>query len=137
MCEIMDKIDKIQELCRELEGVDRSFFSEPIKEEDINKWEEDNDVIIPKQYKEWLMFSGKCDILGTVASFYMPRKSETIPEGFYVIGDLMGDGEKLCISDDGHRIVSFNHGEEEEYSMFSDVLDMIIEILELERITDE
>lgn len=129
---ISEKFMEIKELCDRLSDKDRSFFDEPMKEDEILTWEEEKKVAIPEQYKEWLMKSGKCDILGTVASFYKPRESEYIPEGYMKIGDLMGDGEILCISNDGKRIVSFDHGDEEEYNEFVDVLNLVIEILKME-----
>ncbi len=132
MGKISEKYMEIKGLCDRLSENDRSFFDEPMKEEEISAWEEEKKVEIPVQYKEWLMKSRKCDILGTVASFYLPRESEFIPEGYMKIGDLMGDGEKLCISNDGKRLVSFDHGEEDEYEEFADVLDLIIEILQME-----
>ena len=91
-----------------------------------------NDANIPEQYKEWLRFSGKCDIYGTLASFFIPRRNDYILENCYLIGNLIGDGEKICITKDGRKIFGIDHGDKEKNDSFDDVLKMLIEIKKLE-----
>ena len=55
-------------------GEKASWFLPPESDEEITKWENENNISIPETYKEWLAFSSEVNILNTIAHFYPPCK---------------------------------------------------------------
>lgn len=133
---ITEEIKEIIALCEELEaeyGKDASWFSEPVSETEIAKWECENKIIIPESYKEWLMFSGDSQILNNTARFFglkiIGTYGDYVPNDYVVIGELVGDGELLCFSKTTNKIVRYNHGKSKEYQNFKEILNLILNIV--------
>ena len=116
----------------ELDEIDESTFSSPATEREIAEWGKQTGVQIPASFKDWLRFSKCSCIFGELACFYMPEttlQSQFVPEGHVIIGDLIGDGEKLCFSLSTEKICRFNHGRMIEFNSFKSVLLWTIEML--------
>ena len=67
---LKSKIEELYEWCDKRDNDDelgKTYFNEPIDEDKLNKWEEANGVKIPETYKEWLRFTEKCLIDGSVS----------------------------------------------------------------------
>lgn len=117
------KIGRIVEQCNAL-GMDyKSVFYAPASEEDVSQWESDNGIKIPESYKEWLRFSNGAIIRDQLAHFYGIEGFEVgnpdYPEDCVIIGDLIGDGERLAFSKTTGRILRINHGRVREYADFA------------------
>lgn len=132
---MLDKeINTIVELCNALQDEYDSRFFEPVDEEVMKQWEDENKITIPELYKEWLRFSNGAVIRGSLAYFYgiegfEPGNSD-YPEDCVIIGDLIGDGERLCFSKTTGKIVRINHGRIREYDDFAVFLNrMVIRML--------
>ncbi len=132
---ITDKAKKIIEMCDLLEDIDDSNFEPPASESEIKEWEQTYHISIPESYKEWLLFSKNCQILGSLASFFMPDLNhyynKFLLNEYLVIGTLGGDGEKLCFSKLNGKIVRVNHGEIIELEDFNNVLDWVIYMMDM------
>ncbi|MBE5875525.1 MAG: SMI1/KNR4 family protein [Lachnospiraceae bacterium] len=126
------EIEEILKLCKESEeeyGDKASYFNEPVSEQEMTEWEEANGVKIPESYKEWLRFTGKCEIVSNTATFWGPKEfnSDYVPEDLVVIGEMIGDGEMVCFSKESGEFVRFFEGHENgTYKVFNDVLKVII-----------
>lgn len=139
---LKQEIKKLLELCKKDEnenGEKRSCFNEPITEEEMVNWEERNRVKIPESYKEWLRFSGKCHIAGNIATFWGPSEfhSDHVSKELVVIGEIIGDGEKVCFSKDDGIFVRVFEGKTVENDDFAGVLKKIIELMDDKPILSE
>lgn len=129
------EIEEILKLCKEAEveyGENSSYFNEPISEQEMTDWEEENGVKIPESYKEWLRFTGKCRIVSNTATFWGPEKfhSDIVPEELVVIGEMIGDGEVVCFSKETGEFIRFFEGRENGiYKDFEGILKVIIRSL--------
>lgn len=133
---LTEEIKEIVCLCEQLApeyGEDASWFSPAASEEEINEWEKDNKLTIPESYKEWLRFSGEARILNTLARFYGPQKFrinlKDIPDNLVEIGDLLGDGQRLCFSKSTGNIIRYDHGDIREYDSLKPVLNQLLDTI--------
>lgn len=128
------EIKTIVEMCNSLKNEYDSKFFEPVDEEAMKQWEKETGIIIPELYKEWLRFSNGAVIRGLLAYFYGIEGFELdCPEysdDYVIIGDLIGDGERLGFSKTTGKIVRINHGQIREYNDFAEFLNrMVIRML--------
>lgn len=132
--QLSKEIEKLLELCdkydEENDG-EYSFFDKPVSEEEMLKWEQDNGARIPESYKEWLRFTGRCRIAQNTASFWGPDKfhSEYVPDDLIVIGELIGDGERVCFSRTTADIVELFEGQNTRTETFGEIIKRISSIL--------
>ena len=113
-------------------GEKASYFEDAVSEEEMASWEEANGVKIPESYKEWLRFSGHCQIRQSVASFIPPKyfNSSVVPDDLVIIGHLTGDGEVLCFSKETGKFVRYFEGEvNDEFDDFKVMLKEVIRTL--------
>jgi hypothetical protein len=133
--ELKDLIEELLEFCdeKEKEGeLGRTKFSDPVSEEEIENWEKENGVNIPESYKQWLRFTGDCEIDGTTAEFYSPKnfRTEFVPDNLIIIGEQTGDGEVVCFSKDTGEILSYFEGRKNyEYGTFNKTLAEVIRLM--------
>lgn len=131
---LQNEINTIITLCDSLKDEYNSEFFEPVDESKIQEWEKENNIVIPEGYKAWLRFSDGAVIKGMLAYFYGIKGFEVnnpdYPEDCVIIGDLMGDGERLGFSKTTGKILRINHGRIREYDDFADFLNrMVIRML--------
>ena len=133
---LTEEINEIVALCNELAseyGKDSSWFSAPASETEIIQWEQENKIILPDSYKEWLRFSGDAQIINSTVRFFglkmIGAYNEYVPNDYVVIGELIGDGEYLCFSKSTGKIIRYNHGKSIEYQSFREILNLILEII--------
>jgi hypothetical protein len=129
------EIENILHLCdkydEENDG-EYSFFGEPVKEENMMKWEKENGAKIPDDYKDWLRFSGRCEITQNTAIFRSPMEfvTEYVSDDLVCIGDLLEDGERIFFSKYTGEFVELYESEEYKVKSFKDILHRLIGILE-------
>ncbi len=130
---LKNEIEEILELCIQLQDNNISMFNEPVKEEVLLEWEKMNNIRIPESYKEWLRFSNGSIINGNTATFYDVYKfvvnNSMIGEELVVIGTLVGDGQFLCFSKSTGEFVWYDHGDEERYWEFNEILNIIMDMM--------
>ena len=107
-------------------------FDEPISEVEMEKWELENSVKIPESYKEWLRFSKNSVITQNTARFWGPDKfnSDYVPEDYVVIGEMIGDGERICFSKKTGKFVDIFENKEKSYDSFAVIINEIISLLD-------
>ena len=125
-----EEIKTIVELCNALQDEYESRFFEPVYENVMRQWENENKIMIPELYKEWLRFSNGAVIRGVLAHFYGVEGFEVnnpnYPEDCVMIGDLIGDGERLAFSKTTGKILRINHGRCREYNDFVSFLHRMV-----------
>ena len=125
-----EEIKTIVELCNALQDEYESRFFEPVDENVMRQWENENKIMMPELYKEWLRFSNGAVIRGVLAHFYGVEGFEVnnpnYPEDCVMIGDLIGDGERLAFSKTTGKILRINHGRCREYNDFVSFLHRMV-----------
>lgn len=119
---LTEEITEIVELCKKSEpeyGENSFIFYKPLNEEEISKWEKDNNIVLPIPLKEWLEFSNGYDIISerllNLNSFIINHHE--IDNDLVIIGTT--HGESLCFSKANHSIVRFNYTETRRYTDFN------------------
>lgn len=111
--------------------------------EELDLWQKENGVVLPENYKEWLLLSKYSYIAGGVLELFMPSKNgyygQLVPEEFIVVGNVIGDGERLCFDVNMGEFVRYDHGYIREVGDFTNILNWAIEYLEimLEAVNDK
>lgn len=132
MEKIRDMYEKVRKVCKDSVseyGENSSYFKEGATEQEILKWENETGVEIPESYREWLKLTKECEICDNVASFYFPdvEQPSFLPDDFIVIGNVVGDGEVVCFSQESKTFVNYFEGRvTEQHDDFRGVLEEVI-----------
>lgn len=136
---LKNEFNEMVKLCEERVeeyGERASYFMEPATEEEIVKWEEESNVKIPEDYREWLKLTKTCQICSTIASLIFPqtKQSDFLPDDYVLIGYVVGDGEVLCFSKSTGKYITYFEGKvNEEYEDFKHFLIELIRMIKGER----
>ena len=104
-------------MCSLLAEFKDSTFAPPAALEKINEWEEENDIVLPHQYKSWLMLTAESSILDQFIDFSWPEIGTLKEENdIIIIASVIGDGETVFISRSEGKIMSIFEGETKEYN---------------------
>ena len=94
---------------------DYSQFNPPATEEKIQDMEKRLGFALPREYREFLLFSNGAKIMGNSATIYgldwIGATDPMVPAGYLTIGEVIGDGERIALSEVDRKIYSF-YGEE-------------------------
>ena len=141
--QVKNAYEKIKMLCEKLDNADYSEFSNAATMEELDLWQKENGVVLPENYKEWLLLSKYSYIAGGVLELFMPSKNgyygQLVPEEFIVVGNVIGDGERMCFDVNMGEFVRYDHGYIREVGDFTNILNWAIEYLEimLEAVNDK
>ena len=131
---LSSEINTILRLMKELQGKRYFEFSPATSFDEISEWENQNSITIPQGYRDWLMFSNGSTIHGSLAEFYGINKIKIgladMQKNSVIIGNVTGDGERLCFSSKNGDFFTFFHGEVNKYDSFNDILLSLIEDIE-------
>lgn len=128
------RFKKILEYCEKIEEADYDSYKicPPASKEEVDKWEEENQVILPVSYKAWLFLANGFEMGSTAEIFPLQRIEKcSFPEfeDYFVVGEYIGDGSMLLIDRVGN-FYEFDHAfgmEEKAFEKFLD--DWVIEHL--------
>lgn len=106
--------------------------------EEIKKFENDTKIILPKDYKDWLVFSdgGELFIPGInlygVSNRPFIRRGDGIeaPENYIVIGRTIY-GNALCFKDGEEKIIEWEHESFEEFLVWDNFILFLAESEEM------
>ena len=115
MSSIADNYKEIMNICQKLSteyGGNAFDFSDGTTLDEISVWENNNDILIPKSYKEWLILTESCKVLFDVLNLFPLSKiivgHKDFPDELVVIGTLFGSGDAVCFSKLTGEIVRYN-----------------------------
>lgn len=106
-------------------GIDTFRFPKGIKNEKVNEWELENDVALPKSYKDFLMLVNGFKSQSSVIYSLEQVTILTVPDefvGYYAIGEYIGDGS-LLLTDGKGNFYYGDHVNGIEPSTFEDFID--------------
>lgn len=137
-CSIKNDITKLVDISEEMVGsynVKDTDFAPPVTTNEIENWEKENDIRLPNEYKEFLMFANGVNLqfyinfLGLnsigLCREYLDRDGFS---GFYDIGLYSGGGATLCISEKDDLFYIWQDGEMNKLGNFKETIDYICDI---------
>ena len=119
------------------ENDDAFIFNPAATIEDINSWEQKNNIQIPSSYKDWLLFSNGSILCDSSLEFYSlddividnNQKPYNIPDEYIIIGSFTDIEEWYGFSRNTGQIVIFGEYEETEVEGFEEILDILIKVM--------
>lgn len=109
--------DELKKIVDQFEKQGKTRFLEAATEEQIEKFETDNELQLPSKYKEWLLFSdggeyflpAGVQMYGVVHKPLINVKDDDRPDdSYFVIGSLASGDPVLC-QKDSEKISVFDH----------------------------
>ncbi|MDE6761171.1 MAG: SMI1/KNR4 family protein [Lachnospiraceae bacterium] len=103
---MQERFKIISDYCNQLEdaGYDTYKIFPPISRDEIENWEKENQVILPKGYKKWLLLSDGFDRIGNNVLYPLEgicKYPDKEYEEYYIIGSYIGDGSLLLTDKNG------------------------------------
>ncbi len=93
---------------------DYSHFNPPATEERIQAMEKRLGFALPQGYRHFLRFSDGAKIMGNSATIYglnwIGASDHMVPTGYLTIGEVVGDGERIALSETDGQIYSCYNG---------------------------
>lgn len=111
--------DSMQELINEIKNQGKMYFLEGASELQIDEFEKEKDIKLPKKYREWLTYSdgGEFYLPAGVQFYGVAHKpmididdSDRPNENFVVIGAL-ATGDPILFEKNSEKISIYNHGD--------------------------
>ena len=114
------EIEEIVKIARVVDGKVYFEFNEPATEAEIEETEKEFETQFPESYKDWIRFSNGSVIFNTKLSFFSMSdlkkyQISKFPQDFIIIGQVIGDGEVLCISKSTGKFIRYFEGEERSF----------------------
>lgn len=109
--------DELKSIIESLRIQGRMEFVEGAKEEDISRFENENNIKLPLKYKEWLMFSdgGECFLPAGIQFYGVSHKpiidvnEDDRPDDSYMVIGALSTGDPILCKKDGETISIFNN----------------------------
>lgn len=120
---IKDQFELYKNICDYLSEEYDSEFGLPAELERIEKWEMENGVELPHQYKSWLLLSTNANLLDGCIIFNWPKIGSLEDNDVVLFGYRADIGEEFGIRKESGTVYSICDGEETEYDDFDDFLD--------------
>lgn len=119
--------EELKSIIESLQPKDEMYFLEGATEGQIEKFEKENGIKLPKKYKEWLRFSdgGECFVPGGVQFYGVAHKplldvnEDDRPNDSYLVIGTLATGDPILCEKEGEKISIYNH---EEGIIESDVI---------------
>ena len=138
----VEMLEKLKNIVDKISEQGKMSFFDGVTEELITRFEEENNVKLPTQYREWLTFSdgGECFLPAGVQFYGIEHKptidvnSADCPDDKYVVIGALSTGDPILCERDGEKISIYNleggRIEEDEvyedfYSFLSDLYDLL------------
>lgn len=108
MREIFEEIMRLGGIL-EAHGVDFVKCEAPIAKSEINDWEKTNNITLPAEYKQLILLANGLHYgMTSIYSLNQIRKDKYQFDGYYAIGDYIGDGSLILCNEIGN-IFSGDH----------------------------
>lgn len=123
---LTSEIEEIVKIARAVDGEAYFEFNEPATEAEIEETEKEFETQLPESYKDWVRFSNGSVIFNTRLSFFSIHdlkryQISKFPQDLIIIGQVVGDGEILCISKSTGKFIRCFDGEERSFDNLNQV----------------
>lgn len=114
-------------------NIENTIIEKPATWEEIEKWEQKNEIKLPKSYKDFLLFANGVQIFSSSEQIFgldeIGRDDEYLEDDYISIGEIIGDGTMLCLSKTTQKAYVADHGEYNEKGDFEELLKYFLEFL--------
>lgn len=108
---------ELKEIIDKLNEQGKMAFLDPVTEEQICKFEEENGIELPEKYKEWLCFSdgGECFLPAGIQLYGVAHKpiidanEDDRPDKSYVVIGALSMGDPVLCKKGSEQISIYNH----------------------------
>ncbi len=109
--------EELKTIIEDIKEQGKMSFLESSTEEQISKFEESNNIVFPKQYKEWLLYSdGGEFFLPAGVQFYGVNHKPIIdvnyddrPNNNYIVIGALSTGDPVVFEKGNEKISIYNH----------------------------
>ena len=138
---ISETLTELIDCCEEVSpilGVDQTTFYGPASEQEIRECEEKNNITIPIQMREFLMFSNGASLFensttiydtAEIGKFTLDGYDDENAKIYIPIGDFIGDGTMFVLNKTNGETGEYDH-ETGEVMIFGDFEDLLAYIME-------
>ena len=134
--------EKMRAIIAQLIGQGKMVFQEGATEEQLSDFEKTHGIVLPTQYREWLLITDGCMLfLPAGAQLYGVAHKPTInieendrPDNSYTVIGALATGDPILCQEHSERISIFNHEEgrieddesyEDFYAFLSDLYNLL------------
>lgn len=114
-------------------NIENTIIEKPATWEEIEKWEQENGIKLPKSYKDFLLFANGVQFFSSSEQIFgldeIGRDDEYLEDDYISIGEIIGDGTMLCLSKTTQKAYVADHGEYNEKGDFEELLKYFLEFL--------
>ena len=132
--------DELKEIVDQFKEQGKMNFLEAATEEQISKFEEENEIQLPSKYKEWLFFSdggefflpAGLQMYGVVHKPIIDTDDNDIPDDSYTVIGALASGDPIMFKKDSQQIVIYNReaGTVEEDEIYEDFIAFLKDLYE-------
>lgn len=132
---------KLQEIIEQLKKKGKMHFLEAATQEQIEKFEKENEVVLPSGYKEWLLFSDGGELyLPAGVQFYGVAHKPVIdvndndrPSENYIVIGAFASGDPVLCEKSGEKISIYDHetGNVDEELVYDDFFAFLNDLYDL------
>ena len=109
--------DELKEIVDQFNAQGKMIFLDGATEEQITKFEEENEVQLPSKYKEWLLFSdggefflpAGVQLYGVAHKPLINIKEDDRPDDSYTVIGVFASGDPVLCQKDSEKIVVYDH----------------------------
>ncbi len=107
------------------------YFNPGATEEEIEELEKEFDITLPEDHREFLLFANGARIMSNFITLYgidlIGIEDPMVPEEYYTIGELVGDGTRLAFCTEDGKIYSCYDGDISKDDLKETLTDMLKE----------
>lgn len=133
--------DELKEIIDQIEEQGRMSFLEAATEEQIEKFEKENDIKLPEQYKEWLQFSdggelylpAGIQLYGVAHKPLIDKDDNDRPDDKYIVIGRLASGDPVLLMNNQEKIYVYDHeaGEFDEELTYDDFFAFLNDLYDL------
>lgn len=113
--------DELKEIIDQIKEQGRMSFLEAATEEQIEKFEKENDILLPVKYKEWLRYSDGGDLYlpagvqlyGVAYKPLIDIEDNDRPDDNYIVVGALASGEPVLFKKNEEKFYVYDHDSKE------------------------
>ena len=133
--------DELKKIVDQLEKQGKMRFFEAATEEQVTKFETENDIKLPSKYKEWLLFSDGSEyflpagvqMYGVEHKPLIDVKGNDRPDDSYIVIGSLASGDPILFQKDSEKIFVYDHeaGEIDDELTYEDYFTFLNDLYDL------
>lgn len=133
LCKILIPLINLCEERGAAYGYKNTKFGKPVMAEEIAVWEQENGIILPKDYADFLKFANGGQLLNDRERIFGLQEicveAEFLEPDYMHVGNMIGDGTMICMSKTTGKVYIEDHGEYDDKGSFTEFLQYFTDFL--------